>query len=68
VRKLRTDAGLTQTALAKRLGVNPSYVSRLEQGEGNPRWATAKRVAAGLEVTIAELAAAAEGFEKRRRG
>jgi len=67
VRKLRTEAGLTQSALAHRLGVHPSYVSRLEQGEGNPRWGTAKRVAVELEVTIAELAAAAEGFEKPGR-
>ena len=67
VRKLRTEAGLTQSALARRLGVSPSYVSRLEQGEGNPRWGTARRVAVGLEVSIVELAAVAEDFEERRR-
>ncbi|HET9591620.1 MAG TPA: helix-turn-helix transcriptional regulator [Solirubrobacterales bacterium] len=66
VRKLRTEKGLTQSALARRLGVNPSFVSRLEQGEGNPRWGTARRVAVGLEVTVADLATTAEAFEQRR--
>ena len=67
VRKLRTEKGLTQSALAERVGFDPSRISRLEKGEGNPRWATARRVAIGLEVTMAELADVAEGFEKPRR-
>jgi transcriptional regulator with XRE-family HTH domain len=66
VRKLRTEKGLTQSALARRVGLDPSQVSRLEKGKGNPRWATAKRIAVGLGVTLAELAAVAEDFEERR--
>lgn len=66
VRKLRTEKGLTQSALARRVGLDPSQVSRLEQGKGNPRWATAKRIAVGLGITLAELAAVAEDFEERR--
>jgi transcriptional regulator with XRE-family HTH domain len=68
VRKLRTERGLTQSGLARRVGLDPSRVSRLEKGDGNPRWATARRIAIGLGVTVSELAAVAEGFEKRRRG
>ena len=67
VRRLRTDKGLTQSALARRVGLDPSQVSRLEKGKGNPRWATARRIAVGLGVTLAELAAVAEDFEERRR-
>jgi gp16 family phage-associated protein len=67
VRKLRTDRGLTQSALARRVGLDPSQVSRLEKGKGNPRWGTAKRIAIGLGITLAELAAVAEDFEERRR-
>ena len=67
VRKIRTEAGLTQSALARRIELDPSQVSRLEKGRGNPRWATARRVALGLGVTLAELATVAEDFEKRRR-
>jgi gp16 family phage-associated protein len=65
LRKLRTDRGLTQSALARRVGLDPSQVSRLEKGKGNPRWGTAKRIAIGLGITLAELAAVAEDFEER---
>lgn len=67
VRKIRTDAGLTQSALAKRVGLDPSQVSRLEKGKGNPRWGTVRRIAGGLGVSLAELATVAEDFEKRIR-
>lgn len=66
MRKLRTEKGLTQSALARRVGLDPSQVSRLEKGRGNPRWGTAKRIAIGLGMTLAELAAVAEDFEERR--
>lgn len=67
VRKIRTEGGLTQSALAKRVGLDPSQVSRLEQGKGNPRWGTVRRIAAGLGVSLADLATVAEDFEKRLR-
>ncbi|MGN6201401.1 MAG: helix-turn-helix transcriptional regulator [Solirubrobacterales bacterium] len=65
MRKLRTEKGLTQSGLARRVGLDPSQISRLEKGRGNPRWATAKRIAVGLGITLAELAAVAEAFEER---
>jgi transcriptional regulator with XRE-family HTH domain len=67
VRKIRTEAGLTQSGLASRVGLDPSQISRLEKGIGNPRWGTVRRVAVGLGVSLAELAAVAEDFEKRIR-
>ena len=36
LRRVRTAAGLTQTALAKRSGMDRSYVSGLEAGQRNP--------------------------------
>jgi transcriptional regulator with XRE-family HTH domain len=42
-------------------------MSRLERGEANPSWGTVGRVAAALEVTLAELAQLAEYFEERLR-
>src|SRR5581483_37534 len=36
LRKARVEAGLTQAQVARRLGVNPSYVANLEAGRGNP--------------------------------
>jgi len=67
VRKIRTEAGLTQSGLASRVGLDPSQISRLEKGIGNPRWGTVRRGAVGLGVSLAELADVAEDFEKRIR-
>jgi transcriptional regulator with XRE-family HTH domain len=50
VRQLRIAAGLTQTALAKRSGMNRAYLSRLESGRQNPTLVTLKRLAKTLEV------------------
>lgn len=67
IRRVRFEADLTQGALARRVKVHPSQISRLEKGTDNPRWGTVRRVAAGLGVTVAELAAVAEDFEQRRQ-
>jgi DNA-binding XRE family transcriptional regulator len=45
VRHWRIAAGLTQTAVAKRSGMNRSYLSRLESGHRNPTLATLERLA-----------------------
>jgi DNA-binding XRE family transcriptional regulator len=50
VRRFRVAAGLTQTALAKRSGMNRSYLSNLESGRRNPTLATLERLAKNLEV------------------
>jgi transcriptional regulator with XRE-family HTH domain len=65
IRKARTDAGLEPKALAERLGVDLSEVSRLENGKGNPQWGTVRRVADALDLTLPELAALAEDFDRR---
>ena len=50
MRQLRIAAGLTQTAFAKRSGMNRAYLSRLESGRQNPTLVTLKRLAKTLEV------------------
>ena len=50
VRHWRIAAGLTQTAVAKRSGVNRSYLSHLENGRRNPTLATLERLAKILNV------------------
>ena len=40
---------------------------RLEAGRTNPTWGSVRRIAAGLGVALAELAALAEEIERRRR-
>ena len=51
LRRVRTAAGLTQTALAKRSGIHRSYVSALESGQRNPTALTLQRLAKVLRVT-----------------
>jgi DNA-binding XRE family transcriptional regulator len=51
MRQLRIAAGLTQTALAKRSGMNRSYLCHLESGRRNPTLATLERLAKILNVT-----------------
>ena len=57
LRWARAEAGLTQTALAERLGTKQSVVSRWERGGDEPRLSTLARVlracgfALGVEVT-----------------
>lgn len=68
IRKTRADADLDQRTLAKRLELDPSQMSRLEQGGLNPSWGTVRRIAGALDVTLADLAALAEDFERRLHG
>jgi len=51
LRRVRTAAGLSQTALAKRSGIHRSYVSALEAGQRNPTAVTLQRLATVLGVT-----------------
>jgi transcriptional regulator with XRE-family HTH domain len=51
VRHWRIAAGLSQTAVAKRSGMNRSYLSRLESVGRNPTLATLERLAKTLKVT-----------------
>jgi DNA-binding XRE family transcriptional regulator len=51
LRRVRTAAGLTQTALAKRSGINRSYLSDLEAGQRNPTALTLQCLAKVLGVT-----------------
>jgi DNA-binding XRE family transcriptional regulator len=55
VRQLRIAAGLTQTALAKRSGMNRTHLSRLEKGRLMPTFPTLKRLAKTLQVTPRSL-------------
>ena len=65
LKKARSEAELTQKELARRAELDPSQVSEFENGKGNPRWGTARRMAGALGVTLDELAGSAEEFEKR---
>lgn len=55
VRALRTEAGMTQEALAASVGVDQAYISRLEAGEKNPTILTLWHIAQALDTTPAAL-------------
>ncbi len=51
-RALRKAAGLTQKALAARMGTTTSAIARLEAGGTSPTFATLERLAAALGVQL----------------
>jgi transcriptional regulator with XRE-family HTH domain len=60
IRQLRTAQGLSQEELANRSDLHLTWIGRLENGAANPSWGATKRVARGLGVPHAALAALGE--------
>jgi transcriptional regulator with XRE-family HTH domain len=58
VRRLRGTQ--PQEALAFKAGVSTSTVSRIERGLHKPSLPTLRKIAAGLEISVAELMEAAD--------
>ena len=52
VQRLRVEAGLSQSALAERMGVDRAYVSGLELGRRNPTIVTLWHIAEALGVRL----------------
>jgi DNA-binding XRE family transcriptional regulator len=48
----RKNAHLTQEELAKRVGANKSYISRIENGKTEPKVSTFYRIAAALGLSV----------------
>jgi transcriptional regulator with XRE-family HTH domain len=59
LRALRERAGLTQAQLAERAGMHLHGITKLEQGDREPAWATVMALADALGVTC-------EAFTSRR--
>jgi transcriptional regulator with XRE-family HTH domain len=55
LRRLRTDRGLSQQAVASRAGLSRNFVAQIERGESVPTVATLSRIAAALGVAVGEL-------------
>ncbi len=60
---LRAERGMTGAALAERSEVSIPWLSRIEDGQVDPTWATVARIAKGLGVSTEVLASLAERFE-----
>ena len=55
LREIRQACGMSQVELAKKSGVNASYVGRLERAEREPGIELVGRIATALKTTIPEL-------------
>lgn len=55
VRKLRTERGLTQEALAERTELSVSYIGFIERGENVPTLTIVVNLAEALNVDAADL-------------
>lgn len=55
LQEIRTDAGLTQTALARALNTSQSAISQMENGEREPSFDMLRRLAKALGVSPAHL-------------
>jgi transcriptional regulator with XRE-family HTH domain len=56
IKQRRMELGLSQRALAKRVGVTDAYITQLETREpNNPSLDVLKKLAKALKVTVAEL-------------
>jgi transcriptional regulator with XRE-family HTH domain len=64
VQAIRAEAGLSQVQLAEKTGLVQSWISHIEHGRRNPTWSNIVRLAEGLGVGVAELAARAEACAK----
>ena len=64
VRGIRKKRGLTQQALASRMNVPRTYISKVEMGRVVPTLATLSRIAVALEVPVTDLLS--DEAERRR--
>lgn len=55
IKKIRQAQGLSQTALARRAGMLPAQLCKLESGRNDATGSTLRRLSEALNVTISEL-------------
>lgn len=55
LKQIRTQQGLNQTDMAKKVRVTQAYIAMLEKGRENPTLDVLRRLAKALKVSMAEL-------------
>ncbi|HTK89509.1 MAG TPA: helix-turn-helix transcriptional regulator [Verrucomicrobiae bacterium] len=55
LRTIRTRRGMTQEALATKVGVSRAYLARLEMGRHDPPLSRLRKLAKALGASVAEL-------------
>jgi transcriptional regulator with XRE-family HTH domain len=64
LRSVRLQRGMTQEKLAAACEMHPTYISDIERGARNPSWKAIVRLAHGLKVPVATIAAAFDELER----
>lgn len=64
VKKHREIRKLSRAALAEKSGLHQTYIGLLERGERSPNLDTAKAIANALGISLAQIIAEAERFQK----
>lgn len=67
LRALRKRAGITQEQLAERLGVDPTFVGRLERGQRGAHWRTIRRILTALDTSVGDFALEIDAAERALR-
>lgn len=55
IKKARKKAGLTQLQLAKKVGINREYLSRIENNHSSPSLELLRKIANVLEISVKDL-------------
>ncbi len=63
IRQLRNEREISLRSFAPKAGLSVNTLSLIERGAANPTWETARRIAAALDVSIADLANLSLKFE-----
>lgn len=67
LRSLRKRAGMTQEQVAERLGVDPTFVGRLERGQRGAHWRTIRRILAAADASVVDFAREIDTAERLKR-
>jgi ribosome-binding protein aMBF1 (putative translation factor) len=65
VKLLREQAAIDQPTLAQRSEIDATQIGRIEAGEAEPHWGTARRLAKALGISLPALVRVVEEFEAR---
>jgi transcriptional regulator with XRE-family HTH domain len=66
VQELRSQAELSQAALAERADLTPPRIAEIESGDHDPVWGDIRRIAEALDVSLEQLTELAERYELER--
>ena len=55
LKRIRTEKGITQGDIVRKIGVSRSFISNIENGKTNPTLSTISKLAKALRVSTDEL-------------